>query len=149
MTYEVLLRSAIRLLAIRAHSTKEMVEKLSRKTDNQSLIDRVIDYLQQKKYLEDDAFADSLYVSLKNKLKGPSLIRFELQKKGISPEKIHSLLSADTDPRDSIRRFLEQKRSWASLPKLKLRQKAATALMRRGFSLTDILAVIDEKAKTQ
>ena len=60
--YPQLLSSAFRILAIRSHSIQEIKTKLSRKTDNEDLISRVLELLKEKGYLNDTEFAKSFIV---------------------------------------------------------------------------------------
>ncbi len=85
---------AFRLLARRAHSRRELRDKLRVRSHDPDLIDRLIEDFSERKYLDDSRFARSfIEEELRMRLSGPALIRDKLRQKGIDPEQINQLLS--------------------------------------------------------
>lgn len=91
----------IRLLAMREHSVKEMVNKLSDKSQSADGFDcaetsdtilAVIDELLEKKYLSDERFTESYIRSRGNRGFGPIKIKAELKNKGVSNTLIQDYL---------------------------------------------------------
>jgi regulatory protein len=84
---------AYRFLSRRAHSCKELSDKLTNKGYAQSQIQQLIESMVSDGYLNDEEFA-RVFISEEIKLKrsGPLLIRSKLTKKGVAREVIDSLL---------------------------------------------------------
>ena len=86
---------AYRFLSRRAHSCKELSDKLATKEYPKSAIITIIDEFVSKGYLDDTEFS-KIFINEEIKLKksGPLLIKSKLIKKGISREIIDDLLSS-------------------------------------------------------
>jgi regulatory protein len=85
---------AFRLLARRAHSRRELRDKLRLRSHDPDLIDQLIEDFSERKYLDDSRFACSfIEEELRMRLSGPALIRDKLRQKGIVPEKINQFLT--------------------------------------------------------
>jgi regulatory protein len=84
---------AWRYLSRRAHSTKELSDKLLKKGLNKDTVEHMIFELKEKQYIDDDAFARQ-WISDEITLKksGPLLIKNKLLQKGITSDKINQLL---------------------------------------------------------
>ncbi len=87
------LETAFRLLKIRSRSLNELRERLIRKHFPSDSIDRAIERARQMGYLDDEKFSLERIRSLREKGKGPFLIRAELRKAGIDDEKINEYLA--------------------------------------------------------
>ena len=88
--------SAYRFLSRRQQSVKELKDKLNKKSGNTNLINKVINELLDKNYLNDLTFAKVfLKEEIKLKKNGPLLIKSKLFQKGVSREIIDSLISSD------------------------------------------------------
>lgn len=125
---------AIYYLGYRARSEKEVVDKLSSKGYDKSIIDKVIDFLKEYDYVNDKKFADS-YVRDKNRFKpvGRKKLAYELKQKGISNEIIdHVLDNTDLNELDSALRLIRKKAPNSTLD-IKEKQKIYQFLSRRGF----------------
>lgn len=91
--------SAFRFLGLRLHSTSELRVKLQKKKHPKEVIEKVLDWLIERRYLNDDEFVKQ-FISEKVKKKkiGTAKLIAELTKKGIKRESIYeNLRSIDSD----------------------------------------------------
>jgi regulatory protein len=78
---------AYRYLSIRSRSVREMKDYLARRNASEEIIEKVIDSLQEKKFLNDEEFARTFVVNRSRlKPKGKILLKIELRQKGIADE---------------------------------------------------------------
>lgn len=125
-------------LSRRSHSVKELREKLLRTVDKASA-DSAIEKFTELGYLDDESFAFEYTEYLFNKKKySVNRVRQELFGKGISKEIIDKAVdSIETDQVETIIAIINK----SYLNKLNGdggREKVIAALMRRGFSYSDI-----------
>jgi len=87
-------KKALNLLARRLHSCKELKLKLMRNKYEATLVDDVLRYLLEKKFLDDSQFGRQ-YVDEKVRIKawGRNKLKSELFKKGLAPNLIEEILS--------------------------------------------------------
>ena len=131
-------------LSRRAHSKKELIEKISKTSDKKYAIIAVTE-LEQRGYVNDADFAAEYYDYLQRvKHFGKRRIATELYKKGIDRE-IITLLEAEneTDPQVEIRALLEGKFA-SKLYDEKARRRTFNALLRLGYNYSDIHPVMEE-----
>ncbi len=135
------LNYAFLLLKYRARSCKEIKDRLRRKNFSPTIIQKVIDYLKERDYINDENFSLS-YIQEKLK-RGFSRrkISFDLKRLGVSTsiiENIFCRLGEDVD----------FKALQNLVPKLKKRGKSREQIFRylvnRGFDYDKILKVLDE-----
>lgn len=91
--------SAFRFLGLRLHSTSELRIKLQKKKHPKEVIEKVLDWLIERRYLNDDEYVKQ-FISEKVKKKkiGTAKLIAELTKKGIKRESIYeNLRSIDSD----------------------------------------------------
>lgn len=86
ITPEMLRTSAMNLLAQREFTIKELVRKLSLLTDDESMVDAVLDRLEAERLLSDDRFVESFIRSRINKGHGLMRIKQDLRQKGVDSE---------------------------------------------------------------
>lgn len=91
-----LLASAMRMLAMREHSVKEINDKLAKKTDDLDMLNAVLDELLENRYVSDQRFAESYVRVRANKGFGPVKIRAELANKGVSSSLIAEHLAIES-----------------------------------------------------
>jgi regulatory protein len=156
--YDYLITSSFRILSIRQRSEKEIrdylikkSQKFSSDSDDESKKDamkQVIERLKEMNYINDQQFAESWMISRsKTKQKGNIIVKNELRNKGISDDIIQSILTDDTlgDEKERIYKLIEKKqRIWGKLPKRELKMKLYQYIVRRGFSSSLVLRIIDE-----
>ncbi|NQT28519.1 MAG: RecX family transcriptional regulator [Candidatus Omnitrophica bacterium] len=126
------------LLKYRARSTNEIVSRLKRRGYTPTVRQKVVDYLEENNYLNDEEFA-RLYVNCSlEKGWGPIRIDFNLMKLGISEALCKQVLEGDFACNSRIREIIEEKleyykRTKPSLPEPKIWQKIVLHLGRKGF----------------
>ena len=80
--------SAMNLLAMREHSSKELKDKLGRKFESVGLIEEAIAGLIEQNLQSDERFAQAFVAMRQRQGKGPLVIRMELREKGVASELI-------------------------------------------------------------
>lgn len=113
--------SAFRFLGLRLHSTSELKIKLQKKKHSLEIIERVLSYLAEKNYLNDEEFAKQFVAErVKRKKVGPGRLSAELMKKGIKRELIReNLLEIDQE------KYFENATGIAQKKLLQIRKKEA------------------------
>ena len=132
------------LLSRRDHSVKELRDKLLRTVDEASA-DQAIEKFTEMGYLDDAKFgkalAEHLY-SVKNY--SDSHVKQELYKRGINRDIINEIIDgAQADSVQSVITIVTKK----YLNKLNIeggREKVIAAMMRKGFSYSDIKSALDK-----
>ncbi|MDP3580850.1 MAG: regulatory protein RecX [Ignavibacteria bacterium] len=111
--------SAFRFLGLRLHSTSELKLKLQKKKHQQEIIEKVLTYLAEKNYLNDEEFAKQFVAErIKRKKVGIGKLTAELMKKGIKRELIkENLLDIDQE------KYLENATEIAQKKLLQIRKK--------------------------
>ena len=131
------------LLSRRDHSIKELRDKLLRTVDEASA-DKAIDKFIEMGYLDDEKFARALAEHLYDtKHYSDSHVKQELYQRGISRDIINDIVeSAENDPVESVMTIINKK----YLNKLNMeggREKVIAAMVRKGFSYSDIKSALD------
>ena len=132
------------LLSRRDHSVKELRDKLLRTVD-EACADKAIDKYIEMGYLDDEKFAKALAEHLYTvKNYSDSHVKQELFKRGISRDIVNEIVdSSENDPVQSVTTIINKK----YLNKLNIeggREKVIAAMMRKGFSYSDIKSALDE-----
>lgn len=145
---EFAFRIALRLLEFRARTEHELRTAMGKKEVPGDVADEVIARLKELRYVDDQAFADSLASSrVRVSQRGRGRIRQELQQKGIGPEAVEEVL-AELDPEEewaAARAFAAKKsRSMQRLEPQVAMRRLRGALARRGFSV-DIVAKVSQE----
>ena len=126
---------AVRLLAARDHSRAELRRKLLAKgVDDEELLERVLDGLEARNYLDDQRFVEQYIESRKRRGFGPSRIRKELRERGIDGVTIDDRLDPwDTQWSTRLREVAESK--YGPLPANDRKEQARRGrfLESRGF----------------
>lgn len=128
---------AARLASGRMMSRKELTDKLSRKGIDPDTAEETADWLESLGAVDDAAYAGIIARHYAASGYGPGWVRQELQKRGVSRELWDDALSQLPDSADAIDRFLQKKLSGRT-PDRALLKKLSDALLRRGFSWSDI-----------
>ena len=146
-----LMDQSLRFLSYRPRSEKEVVDyligKISQKENikysqakESPLIKQVVLKLKKYKYLDDFEFANWLVRSrIRSKPQGLSLVKFDLEKKGIDDEIINSIIAKYPDQTVLAKRAIEKKlANWQKLPKGYFKKKIYQYLASRGFNFETI-----------
>ncbi len=148
--YQKYLESAVHFLSYRARSEKEVRDNLTKKKAAPEMVERVISWLKEQRFLNDADFARQWVESrARSKPKSMRLIKMELRQKGVSQEIIEAVVS---DPetqvgsdRDRARKIAQKKYSkYKDLPRQEIYQKLGGVLARNGFDWETIKSSIDE-----
>lgn len=131
------------LLARRPRSTWELKDYLKRKDYPSELIDKILNVLSEREYLDDEKFAKA-WVENRRLLKKTSQrrLRLELQQKHISPDIIARVLEKDETNEKQVIREVVAKKSTQS--RYKDKEKLIAYLLRQGFNYGDIKDVLSE-----
>lgn len=134
--------SAMYSLDIRDHSEKEIRQKLSRKYDEQS-VDSAVEKLLDLGLINDRRYAELLTRELfERKRYGKNRVRSELFRRGIAQNVINDVLEEyeeENEP-DNVQTIVDiiEKKYYNKLLDEKSRQKTVAALVRLGYSFSDI-----------
>jgi len=130
---------ALKFLTSRMKSEKEMREYLLSKSYEEEIVSIVINKLKEHQYINDLEFAKAFVRSRMNQqVKGPLLIRQELQQKGVSEEYINEGLKEYPEEKQFeiasqfAQKFAKQKKG---LTEYQGRQKIGQTLLSKGFTL--------------
>lgn len=135
---------ALNILSRRDHCEKELFNKL-RRTDGDEAAAHAVERVKSLGYINDERYAQNLAEELGSR-KGYGLraIRSELIKRGIDRETADNTINTLTlDESDNIRVLLEGKFS-RKLTTEKGRKQVFSALMRLGYSYSDIQSALSE-----
>ncbi len=128
--------AAMDLLARREHSRKELKRKLSKRFDDESIVDEQLDRLSDENLQSDSRFAESFVRQRYNRGYGPLRIRQELLQRGISDGDIQAAMADEEDYDWCASAAAVLSRKYGNLPAIELKEKARrTRFMQyRGFS---------------
>ena len=126
-----------RLTGSRMLSKKQVMEHLTRKGGDRELAEDTAQWLEELGAVDESAYAAAIARHYAAMGYGPGRVRQELQKRGISRELWDDALSQLPDSAGAIDRFLQKKLSGRT-PDRALLKKLSDALLRRGFSWSDI-----------
>lgn len=142
---------AFLLLKFRSHSRKEISDRLKKKDFEPQTINKVISFLQEKRFLNDKDFCRAWIESRIKRAFGFKRIRRELGLKGIEKQIIDSQIQEikkHYSEEDMLTRLAEER--WHKLkgvPPQKAKQRLFGYLARRGFSPELIIEAINNLAK--
>ena len=133
---------ALWLLTYRAHSKKELEDKL-RRTCDADAADTAVTRMEELGLINDGAYAESCArrLLLDKKMTRRAAL-YELTRKGIDKETAEAVLEEiDVDYRENIRSIIEKK--YRDIRDEKVRRRAVAALQRLGYGWEDIKAVLE------
>ncbi len=140
--------SAMFSLDMRDHSEREIRQKLSRKYDENS-VDTAVEKLIDLGFVNDRRYAELLTRELfERKRYGKNRVRSELYRKGIASEIVNEVLEEyenENEP-DNVQTIVDiiEKKYYNKLIDEKSRQKVVAALVRLGYSFSDIRQAMRE-----
>ena len=129
--------AALRLLARREHSRKELRQKLTRRGDI-AMIDVVLDQLEESGYLSDPRFTESFIRMRVAQGHGLVRISFDLKQKGIDPMLLQQAL--ECEPVDWYAHAADvcaRKFGHAVTADYKVKAKQLRYMTQRGFSIDE------------
>ena len=128
---------AAQLASGRMMSRKELADKLNRKGIAPDTAEEAVEWLTSLGAVDDAAYAGVIARHYAASGYGPGRVRQELQKRGVPLELWDDALSQLPDSADAIDRFLKKKLGGRTPDRAALK-KLSDALLRRGFSWSDI-----------
>ena len=140
---------ALRLLAYRARSEKEMGDRLQKKGYDSDISAWVVAELKRLNFLSDQQFSLAFVRDkMRTKPMGPYLIRLELKKKGVIDSFIQAAIEEAYREKSPLeiatalgrKKFSQQ----PTLPLIKRKQRTGDLLTRRGFSWDIIRDVLEQ-----
>ncbi|HPG41354.1 MAG TPA: RecX family transcriptional regulator [bacterium] len=140
---------ALRLLAVRARSEKELTDRLRQAKYSVRIIEEVIAELKRLKLLNDSDFAVMFARNrVITKPTGEYMLKQELKAKGLSEEDIQNGLDAAFQEKPEQRQALELaiklKARHRQDEEIKARKKVNDHLLRRGFSWDIVNDIMDK-----
>ncbi len=139
-------RYAFLLLKFRPRSEQEMRERLGRKNFPPDIIERTIEFLSGKNFLNDRHFAREWIVSRLRKPVGLRKIARELRGKGVDGRIIEeslSLVLKDYAEYDVVERSARERiPRFKGIDRIKARNRLYGYLVRRGFTPSVVLEVV-------
>lgn len=140
--------SALNSLDRRDHSVREIKQKLLQKYE-QEYVDTAVDRLVELRLLDDGRFAANYAHELYTYKKyGRNRIKSELYRKGISSDIINDVLDEifESEEADNVERIVDiiRKKYYNKMIDENSRRKVFSALMRLGYSFSDIKEAMSE-----
>ena len=142
-------RATLRAMHILERTDKteaQLRRKLEESEYPKEAVESAIAYVTSYGYLDDRRYAEH-YIEWKKQGKGKARLKMELVQKGISREIIEEVLESTDfgETREMIRQIILKKRKTDIPMNEKEKQRNYGFLMRKGFSSSDILAVMREE----
>lgn len=139
---------ALYLLEHRAHSKKELADKIARSEFDREAAQQAAERMEELGLVDDEQYARRLAQELFTRKKfGVRRVKQELRQKGIAEEIIQLVLdefsTEQEESAEKIRAILERKYP-AAWEDEKVRRRAIAALQRYGYGMEDIFAVLKE-----
>ena len=133
---------ALKLLAMREHSAKEIRDKLSSRGYGREEIDEAILKLTEERSLSDERFASAFIRSrLRRNPEGMPILRIRLREKGVPSDIADAVLS---DCWESGEHIPYLKSYAGSLVRKKGRDRARAVLCRKGFRDSEIRIALED-----
>ncbi|WP_303901028.1 regulatory protein RecX [Thiohalomonas denitrificans] len=135
--------TAIRLLARREHSRRELAFKLNGRGFAREQVDRTLDDLESRRLLSDERFAEFFVRSRVDNGCGPLRIRAELRERGVEDGIIAGQLAEVDADWCALAAEVRRKRFGESIPEVfRERAKQMRFLQYRGFESEQIRAAV-------
>lgn len=141
-------RYALWRLSRWAQCAAEIAEALAKYRVSEPTCERVLAYLVEAGFLNDQDYVRRLVASEQARGKGPGAIRAKLHRKGITNELAHEAVAVVDDDTQAaaVRKLLASSRyARRNLADPRERQKVIGSLARRGFSFGSISAALRER----
>ncbi len=143
------------LLKTSDRTVKQLHDRLKGDGYPDSIIENALAYVASYHYTDDERYAEN-YVRAYTGRKSRRIITLELEKRGVPADLVSEAFAAVLDEEGlaeadesgdltAIRRLLEKKNFDSSLSSWDERRKMIAYLMRKGFSMSDIRAVLNEQ----
>ena len=136
------------LLKYRQRSEKEISDRLKKKKFPEEIVKEALDFLREKKFVDDSAFARAWIRERLARSIGPRRLKQELKIKGIKQEIIESNLreieGAYSEP-DTVRELVRSRLSRIKeLDPQTAKRRVYAYLLRRGFSPETVIDTLNQ-----
>lgn len=143
LTFEQAKDKALRLLEFRAHSEKELTDKLKRAGAKEYDIEEILEFCRNYGFVDDRKYALSKARDLKNLKKyGKNRIKSELYSKGIAAEYVEEAVADLDEDEEDILLPLVEKKLKGDFEKKNV-DKCIRYFLYRGYSFGDIKNCIE------
>lgn len=134
---------ALHLLASMERTEEQVKRKLESDGYPQAVIEQVIDFVKEYRYLDDERFA-STYVRGSQKFKSNALMKAELIRKGVSSSVVQSVFEEEEvqDDEAAIRYWIEKKHIDVDNIEEAQLHKFYMFLLRKGFKGDDVAKIL-------
>lgn len=122
-----------------------MIKKLKDDGYSQSVTERVLSFLQEYHFIDDNAYTEN-YIHVNKGRKSKRQITYELQQKGVDRDQIRQMLEENPVDEEETVRALLKKKTGGRTRKIKKRYRAGSFLGRKGFSFEVISRVLRDVA---
>ncbi|MBA4336485.1 hypothetical protein C0416_01790 [bacterium] len=146
--YQVLLQYALRLIARKRYTERELNKKLvAKKVGDINDIASVIARLKELKYVDDGSFATD-YISTRTKIspRGKQMLKMELRMKGVSHSFIADAIEKANIDEESLAKkvITKYEKRYVGLEKHKKKEKIMRLLISKGFKPDTIYKILDK-----
>lgn len=143
-TIEQALHQSIRYLNYQPRTCHQIKLFIRKKGFDEDTVEKVIEILIEKKYLDDTAFA-KMFVesSIRSKPKSKFALGYELNKRKIDPSIIESVLSDLDDTDLALKAVALKTRTWVNFDTQTKQKKIMNFLRYRGFGYDISMATLD------
>lgn len=139
---------AFRLLKFRPRAEGELILRLKKKKFSQEIINQIISYLKEKKFIDDEDFAKSWVESRIRIPLGINRLKVELKAKGINQDIISRVLEnakQQYDQSEVVNQLAKEKFSrLKNLDSNKAKRRIYAYLLRRGFPRDMVIDTINQ-----
>ena len=141
-------KRALRILERRAHSTKELYDKLIEKGESPEHAAAAVAWLLEIRYLDDAQYANDIVRHYHAKGYGKRKVEQELWRRGITKELWAEAIEAEMPEinEDALDRFIQMKLR-GEKPDQKAEKRVADALARRGHGWDEIRSALRRYAE--
>ncbi|MFH1355217.1 MAG: regulatory protein RecX [Candidatus Omnitrophota bacterium] len=150
-TFQKAKEYAFLLLKFRLRSERELIQRLKRKKFDETVARRVVDFLKDKRFIDDSLFAKNWVKSRIEKPLGLNRIRRELLIKGIAKEiidrELESIKNNYFEDKVVLSIAKERFRRLSSVDPQKARKRIYAYLLRRGYSVDIVSDTINQLCK--
>ncbi|MCD4737262.1 MAG: recombination regulator RecX [Bacteroidales bacterium] len=144
------LNLALKYLSYQPRTVYEVKEHIKNKGFGEDIIEKIIETLLEKNYLNDTNFAKIFIESkVRNKPKSKFAFQYELHKKGINPSIVDAVLEQYNNQDLAIKSVRNKIKTWRKLDAEKFKKKMTNYLQYRGFSYDICLSTLDRFTKSK
>lgn len=143
--YRVALDRAVRFLASRPRSRRELARRLGRDEIDEATLERVLARLEELGYVDDRAFAEWWVANrAAHRPRGRLALRSELAEKGVPRDIVEEALEGQDDADAALRLAMERRERYRGLDRAGFDRRLGGYLRRRGFRYEEVRDALEE-----